>query len=182
MSRVYFATKKDLTVGVNFMEELEQPIAKKFTFQDTEDENITGYAGTRLSALRAVMDFISKADTEKMTNIATLYVIPTLSDILINGTYKYWLLTGKNSKGQDVDQETLNAFKDFAKLWTEKGMYFTIKNIFDCRIADKVMESKVKYAKFSLRSRQNNEYARFCWNEVSKIYSDELDSQIAKVQ
>ena len=24
MSRVYFATKKDLTVGVNFMEELEQ--------------------------------------------------------------------------------------------------------------------------------------------------------------
>ena len=75
------------------------------------------------------MDFISKTDTEKMTNIATLYVIPTLSDILINGTYKYWLLTGKNSKGQDVDQETLNAFKDFAKLWAEKGMYFTIKNI-----------------------------------------------------
>ena len=178
--RIYLATKKDLTVGVNYTEGLAK--AKSFKIENTEDKNITGFAGTRKSALRAIIEVIESFDLKEKDNVAIIYAIPAVSDIITNQTYKYWLMTGKNSKGEDIDAEELKLWKKFYELEGKRGMYYTIKNIFDCRIPDSVMENKVKYAKFRKYSRENNEYSRWCWNKVAEIYSDELDNQIVGVQ
>ena len=84
-------------------------------------------------------------------------------------------LTGKyykenNSKEIFIEKEELKLWKKFYELEGKRGMYYTIKNIFDCRIPDSVMENKTKYAKFRKYSRENNEYSRWCWNKVAEIY------------
>ena len=62
--RIYLATKKDLTVGINYVEGLAK--AKSFKIQNTEDKDITGFAGTRKSALRAIIEVIENFDLKEV--------------------------------------------------------------------------------------------------------------------
>lgn len=182
MARIFLATKKGMTCGIKFEEVKGKKSARKFTITNDVDTEIVGIPGTVKSALRAVVKILEEADVKKMKNTNQIFVITYLHDMISNETYKYWILTGKNSKGEDIDKDYLDLWKKFYSLMQEKGLYFTFKDLFKARIPDKVIQNKTVYGKFSLESRENNSYARQCQEAVAEMYSDDLDDQIVEAK
>lgn len=179
--RIFLATKKENTVGVNF--NVTDNKANKFTIvYDNAGKEMQGFSDTRLSALSALVEVIEKTDIEELNNVVPVFVNQSLAEFLQNETYKFWILTGAKSTGETIQETEMNMLKKFVDVWKEKGDYFVIRDIFTCRIHDKVKADPAKLAKFKLYSRQNDAYCRYAWQEIAKLYNETIDNAITSVQ
>lgn len=178
--RIFIATKKEHSVGVNF--DATNNKAEKFIYEYKHEGEMQGFADTRMSSMSALINVIENTDVSELTNVVPIFVNKTLADFIQGETYKFWLKTGAKSTGEAVDKAELELIKKFAEVWKDKGDDFVIRDIFACRINDKVKADQSKLAKFKLYSRQNDAYCRFCWDEIAKLYNESVESSIASVQ
>lgn len=178
--RIFLATKKEHTVGVNFNVTDNKP--SKFTYTYEHEGEMNGFSDTRLSALSALIYVMENVDTTELTNVVPVFVNKTLADFLTGETYKFWIKTGAKSTGEVIAESEMTLLKKFVEVWKDKGDDFVIRDIFTCRINDKVKEDPARIAKFKLYSRQNDAYCRFAWQEIAKLYNESVENSIASVQ
>lgn len=179
--RIFLATKGEDTVGVNFNVTNNEPKKLHVTCPN-EDGELKGREGTKLSALYALTQVIKNTNTEELSAVAQIYVNNDLYELLQNESYKNWIVTGvKKTTGKQVTEREMQIVKDFYEVWTQKGLYFVIRDLFKCKISDTVMKDESKIAKFNLYSRQNNIYCRYAWSEVEKISGAKVNNKIASV-
>lgn len=127
--RIYLASKGNTTVGAEFDITNNRAVMLK---PIQYNSNQAGLAGVREVALYSLIETIQSTDFTGVDRPVYMYVITALSDIIANGTYKYWILTGKKSSGEDVDPNELELWKQFHELYTQYGLYIHIKDIHKC--------------------------------------------------
>ena len=178
--RIFLATKKEHTVGVIF-NSTENKCNRIPTIKYEHEGQMNGFSDTRISAMSALIKVIEEHDTTELTNVVPVFVIKPLADFLVDETYKFWIKTGAKSTGE-VISETEKSFLDkFVVVWKEKEADFVIRDIFACRIHDKVKADPAKISKFKPYSRQNDAYCRYCWEEIAKLYNESVEASIASV-
>lgn len=197
--RIFMATKKELTVGVVYMPNemgANNKIGKASRIPTIEYKHegiMKGFADTRLSSLTALMKVIRDTCKEeedgiaggnenaRLTNIVQIFVNRQLFEFINGELYKYWILTGKKSTGDEVSEHELNKLREFVALWKEKGDKFVIKDIFNCRINDTVKADPKRLAQFKPYTQQNDFYCRWCWDEIAKLYNESVQDSMASV-
>lgn len=167
-SRIFLATKKENTIGVNF-NITENKAVKIPLIRYEHNGEMSGFRDTRMSALKALVEVLKNIQTENLTNIVPVFVIRSLFECIQSEVYKFWIKTGKRQTGEEISAEEMQLLKEFVSVWKEKGDNFVIRDIFNCRINDNIKADKIKLSKFKRYSRENDFYSRWCWDEIAKI-------------
>lgn len=159
VKRVFLATKKDLTIGAICDVQTKQ--ASSFKNSYTSEQ--TGLAGSREVALASIIALLSNFETKDLTAPVQVFCVSSVSDMITNQTYKYWLISGKKNDGTAVNAKELKLWKEFDKIMSKKGLYFIFKNLNDAnfRGTPKFNQAEVKYNKF---------YYDWAWKSIHAIY------------
>lgn len=96
----------------------------------TEYEEVASGA-TRVNALKGVVCTLEQIyDTrDKISGVVNIYTVGLVADVVQRGTFKYWLLEGKTSNGQELNPVELELWKKFVELYTKMYGFINIKNI-----------------------------------------------------
>lgn len=99
--------------------------------QTEYEEVASGERSTRVNALAGVVHTLRQLydARDKISGIVNIYTVRLVSDIIQRGTFKYWLLDGKTSDGQELSQTELELWKEFLNLYTEMFAVVNIKDI-----------------------------------------------------
>lgn len=168
--RIYLATKANTTVGVDFNITNNKAVLIPAMQYNTAQ---TGFAGTREVALSALVEQLRNLDVTDIDRPVYVYVIKALHDVIANGTYKYWILTGTKSSGEVIPESEMNLWNEFHALYTELGLYVHIKDIFTCKLPK---NSKFKPDRLALCG---DSYAKALWDKLSAMG---LGNQIAEIE
>lgn len=99
----------------------------------TEYETLTSgeRTSTRVNALAGVVHTLRQLqqNSDKITDIVDIYTIRLVSDAVQRGTFKYWLLKGCTSDGQELSPTELELWGEFLSLYTEMFAVVNIKDI-----------------------------------------------------
>lgn len=178
--RIFLATKKEHTVGVVF-NVTENKCNRIPTIVYEHAGQMNGFSDTRLSAMSALIKVIEENNSTELTNVVPVFVNEALAKFITDETYKFWIKTGAKSTGEVISENEMTILKKFVEVWKEKGDDFVIRDIFTCRINDKVKADPAKISKFKPYSRQNDAYCRYCWDEIAKLYNETVEASIASV-
>lgn len=159
IKRVFLATKKDLTIGAIGDVRTKQAVSYKHSYTSEQQ----GLAGSREVALSAIVNLVKGFDTKELEVPVQVYCVSSVADIIINQTYKYWLISGKKNDGTDLNANELKLWKEFHKLMSKSGMYFIFKNLNDANFKGepKFNQAEVKYNKF---------YYDWAWKAIHAVY------------
>lgn len=159
VKRIFMGTKKDLSIGA--ICDVTNKTASAYKFNHTSTQ--TGLAGSREVALASAVNLLKELDTKELTAPAQVFVVSSLSDMITNQTYKYWLISGKKNDGTEVHAEELKLWKEFDKVMAKKGLYVIFKNLNDAnfRGTPKFNQAEVAYNKF---------YYEWTWAQIHAIY------------
>lgn len=165
MSRIYLLTRAQGTVGVLYNDNPQAPQA----FQLHYELNTNNFYA---QGLHAVNSFMEMFDLKKNPGVHVVYVPSSLLKAINNENWKYWLATGKDNEGNDIEPEQLEAWGKFAKLWQAKGLHYIFKSIGACKVNDIIYNNKARYNKLSKFVRDNNYYIRFCMEKADERYGE----------
>lgn len=70
-------------------------------------------------------------------DIVTIYTVGLVSDMVANGTFKYWIREGKKNDGSPVEDVELGLWKEFAELYQEMFLNINIKNISTLKLPER---------------------------------------------
>lgn len=159
VQRIFLGTKKDLSLGA--ICNVTNGTAVSYKFNHTPVQ--TGLAGSREVALASVVNLIKDFDTKELTAPVQFFTVSSLSDMITNQTYKYWIISGKKNDGTEVEKGELKLWKEFDKIMSKKGLYFIFKNLNDAnfRGTPKFNQNEIKYNKF---------YYEWTWKQIHAIY------------
>ena len=159
VKRIFLGTKKDLSIGAICDVQSKSATAYKFNYTSEQ----TGLAGSREVALASVVNLMKDFETKELTAPVQFFVVSSLSDMITNQTYKYWILSGKKNDGTEVNAKELKLWKEFDKLMNKKGLYFIFKNLQDAnfRGTPKFNQAEIAYNKF---------YYEWTWKQIHAIY------------
>jgi hypothetical protein len=93
--------------------------------------NVTGANRINcLSIVVATLQQLKEAKMDEGKDIATIYTVGLVSDMIHNGTFKYWLNGGaKKLDGSDVDEHEIALWTEFVGLYKELFMNVNFKNV-----------------------------------------------------
>ena len=111
VKRIFLGTKKDLSIGAICDVQTKSATAYKFNYTSEQ----TGLAGSREVALASVVNLMEDFETKELTAPVQFFVVSSLSDMITNQTYKYWILSGKKNDGTEVNAKELKLWKEFDK-------------------------------------------------------------------
>lgn len=167
MSKVYLVSKKAGTVGVVF----NQAENKATRIQFKADQTL-GYSNSGISA---VLETLKMFPEEGNGEVNTIYVTSQVYDTIVNQNYKFWLMTGTNRNGEVIEENVLELFRELNEQLKAKGDYFVFRELVKCFINDKVKANPKSFAKFSIESKANDNYARYCQKEAEKAFPTVTD-------
>jgi hypothetical protein len=174
--RIFMATqgKKTILIRLN----LTDRKAKRFEYDHETME-------TRRSALESLISELSNFDLENNTLPLQLFVNDHLYKNIINGYYKYWILTGKTNEGEKIDEEELTLWELFNEIYSEHNLKVIVKSTSEAKISEKLKAMEGKYANkgrnagkritISATQKQNDKYSTYCWDELKKIVGNGSD-------
>ena len=155
--KIYLLSKSQGTLGVRYSQESKKAFLISF---NSESESFFD------QGLFALTELMKKTDVTQNPEINTVYIISNLLKAIHNENWKFWIATGKDSNGEDIDEHQLMMWKEFAKVWQEKGNYFVLKNLAACKVNDIVYNNKSRYNKLSKSIRDNNYYLRYLMDQA----------------
>ena len=117
--RIYMATQKNKTVGIRL--DLTAKKANRFDYDNTSVE-------TRYSALESVLSELNNIKLEESDLPVQLFVNDHLYKNIINGYYKYWILTGKTNDGEKIEEEELALWQMFHEIYSAYNLKIIIKS------------------------------------------------------
>jgi hypothetical protein len=167
--KIYMATQANKTVLIRLN------LTEKRAVMDTYDHE---GVETRVSALEALISELNKFNLEENNLPLQLFVNDHMYKNIVNGYYKYWLLTGKTQEGEKIDASELKLWEIFNDIYTMHNIKIIIKSTSEAKIPDRVKEMEGKYAtrgrnkgkkiEISPVSKQNDKYASRVWDELKK--------------
>lgn len=166
-NRIFLLSKNDTTVGVAYNQSANT--ASKLFFK-SELATADGKNNYQVTSIDSINKVLEKLDVSKFDNVCQIYVPSIIEEAIKSENYKFWLLTGINSKGETVDQELINVWQKFSDLMGEKGQYFVFRSIATCFLKDYVVSNPRTLAKVDLFRRANDTYARYCKSEIDKLF------------
>ena len=88
-------------------------------------------ASTRINALGGVVHTLRQLNNarDKISGIVNIYTVRLVSDAVQRGTFKYWLLDGKTSDGQELNQTELELWEEFVGLYKDMFEFINIKDV-----------------------------------------------------
>jgi hypothetical protein len=88
-------------------------------------------ASTRINALAGVIHTLRQLhdSRDKISGIVNIYTVRLVSDPVQRGTFKYWLLDGKTSDGQELSQTELELWEEFVGLYKDMFEFINIKDV-----------------------------------------------------
>lgn len=179
--RVFIATRGDNSVIVDYNVTENVPTMK--FMQDTNElRTIGGRAGARNSAIRALLQIMKQTDVKTLKSPIFIYINKDAYEFISNGTYKFWSMTGVKSTGEIITDEEQELCEDIIKTFGEKGLYFEVRDIFQCSINEKVKKNANAMAKMKAFTLQNDAYASACWERLNKMVAESKQNSIAKIQ
>lgn len=162
--KIYLASQMNKTIGVKF--DVSARKATKIDYTHDSEE-------TRVSALEAVISEMAKLETESLVVPVQMFINSMLFNTIQNGYYKFWILTGKKSDGEEVSEEEIALWEAFQNLMNEKGLYVQFKNAFSAKIDAK--RSRSRKAKITTADKQNDKYISYAWEKLKEIVGDSPD-------
>lgn len=186
--RIFMATQGNHTVGVRL--NLTEKKAKRF---DYTHEGIE----TRYSALEGVVSELNNIDLENNNVPVQLFVNDHLYKNIVNGYYKYWILTGKTNEGEKISDSEIELWEMFNELYSKHNLKIIIKSTSEAKIGEALKSMEGKYAtkgrnkgkKITISSaqKQNDKYSSYCWDELKKlvgtgsdVIEEDFDTPIAQ--
>ena len=171
--RIYMATQKNKTVGIRL--DLTAKKANRFDYDNTSVE-------TRYSALESVLSELNNIKLEESDLPVQLFVNDHLYKNIINGYYKYWILTGKTNDGEKIEEEELALWQMFHEIYSAYNLKIIIKSTYEAKISEslKAMEGKIaskgrnkgKKIEISAIQKLSDKYSKYCMDEVKKLVGD----------
>lgn len=161
IKKVFLATKGNITIGA--VCSVRENVASKFTAEHKTEQ--VGLAGTRevaLASLVKAMKLFKASDFKDLERPIEIFVNDSLANIIDKETYKYWLISGKKSDGNDVEASELALWQEFYKLISKNGMYFIFKNLNSAHF-----KGNPKYN--ALDVKYNAFYYDWVWKQVHAI-------------
>lgn len=168
-NRIFLLSKSDTTVGVAYNATANTASKLYFKSELTTEDGKNNYQLTSIDSINKVLE---KLDVTKFDNVCQIYVPSIVEEAIKSENYKFWLLTGLNSKGEPVDPELINVWQKFSDLMSQKGKYFVFRNLASCFLKDYVISNPKVLAKVDLFRRANDTYARYCKNEIDKLFPE----------
>lgn len=172
-NRIFLLSKNNITIGVAYNQSANT--ATKLQFKSAL-ETADGKNNYQLTSIDSINKILDKLDVSTFDNVCQVYVPSIIEEAIKSENYKFWLLTGKNSKGETVDPELINVWQTFADLMGEKGQYFVFRSIATCFLKDYVVNNPKVLAKVDLFRRVNDNYARYCKAQIDKLFPAEDDT------
>lgn len=171
--RIFMATQANHTVGIRL--NLTEKKAKRFDYNHEGVE-------TRYSALESVVSELNSFDLENNTLPLQLFVNDHLYKNIVNGYYKYWILTGKTNEGEKIDENEITLWEMFNELYSKHNLKIIIKSTTEAKISDRLKAMEGKFATkgrnkgkritISSAQKNNDKYSTYCWTELKKLIGD----------
>jgi hypothetical protein len=171
--RIFMATQGNKTIGVRL--NLTEKKANRFEYDHDGIE-------TRYSALEGIVSELNKFDLENNTLPLQIFTNDHLYKNIINGYYKYWILTGKTNEGEKIEESEIELWEMFNEFYSKHNLKIIIKSTSEARISDSLKAMEGKYATkgrnkgkkitISAAQKQNDKYSSYCWDEIKKIATD----------
>lgn len=172
--RIFMATQGNHTSG--FRVDLNTKKGKRF---DYEHDGIE----TRTSALEAVLSELNSIDLEKEVKVPVqIFTNDHLYKNIINGYYKYWILTGKTQEGEKVEEDEIALWEMFNELYSAHNLKIIIKSTSEAKISDSLKAMEGKYAtkgrnkgkKIVITGIQkfNDKYSGLVWDWLKEAVGD----------
>lgn len=159
--RVYLLSRTKGTVGVAYDDAIPKAYLLRY---DSKTDSFFD------QALYSLISFMEKHDVKKNPEVSIVYVTSNLLKAIHNENWKFWIATGKDNEGNDIEQHQLEMWKKFADVMSKKGNYFVLKNIATCKVNDIIYNNKSRYNKLSKFVRDNNYYLRYLMKEADKEF------------
>jgi hypothetical protein len=174
--RIFMATQGSHTVGVRL--NLTEKKAKRFDYDHEGNE-------TRYSALEGLVSELNSFNLEENKLPLQLFVNDHLYKNIINGYYKYWILTGKTQEGEKISEEEISLWTMFNEIYSVNNLKVIIKSTSEAKISESLKSMEGKYATkgrnkgkritISATQKQNDKYSNYCWDELKKIVGNGSD-------
>lgn len=158
--KIYLASESNVTVGVNL--NLTERKASKLEYTGST-------TNTRMTALEAVIGELKKLNAEELTVPVQMFINAHLYTNIINGYFKYWLMTGKTSEGEEIAPEELTLWEEFLMLNSEKNLLVIYKDSSKATLKHK---KKSKYYKETKLDKQNDKYITYSWSKVKELVGE----------
>lgn len=165
-NRIFLLSRENNTIGVVYNETANKANRLQFTSELTTADGKGQYM---VSAIDSVNRCLESLDVEKFTNVCQIYVTSAVEEAIKSETYKFWLMSGTNAKGEPVDEAVIAVWSKFSELMAEKGRYFVFRNIATCYIKDTTKANARVYARLPVYAKVNDTYARYCVEEMDKL-------------
>lgn len=125
--------------------------------------------GALIAELKMIKAGLAKADA--VPTITNIYVIDLISNMVQNGSYKYWLLNGGvNSSNEEINEKELAMWSEFHNMHKELVDVVNIRNISTLNIP-----VNNRYP-VTAEKRILNQYVSKCWEKVlAKVKADDIE-------
>lgn len=142
-------------------------------FSSAVYENVGDSA--RINSLAVVVDSLKEIQEKDVPGLHVVYAPGVMADAVTDGYFKYWLVTGTNSKGEEIAQEELALWTEFAELYQAMYTNVIVKNI------KKASLPKTRRYKVTADQETDNQLQAKAWenlpkvsNETAEVSEDEL--------
>lgn len=121
----------------------------------------------RINALAVLNSTMSEIKEKNVKGLHVFYVPGVVADAVQQGYFKYWLATGKNSKGEELSKEELELWAEFAEHY--QAMYLTavVKNIKSASLPER------RRFKVTAEQEQDNVLQGKAWANLPKVAETE---------
>lgn len=159
---VALEVKVDLTEGQDItLEKFERDADVK----KVEKLGLTGADLLTYTTVNALTESIKNLDVKGLSNVVDIYVTSSVAKAINAGWHKFWILTGKNAKGEAISAELIKAYTSFEKEYAKKSMYIRVLEIGNCRRAGNL--NQAQFNKLNRDQKINYTYATQIWKKVS---------------
>lgn len=175
--RIFMASQSNHTVGIRL--NLTEKRASRFEYEHEGSE-------TRHSALEGLLSELNNFDLENNNLPLQLFVNDHLYKNIVNGYYKYWILTGKTQEGEKLGEDEITLWESFNEIYSTHNIKVIIKSTSEAKISESLKAMEGKYATkgrnkgkkitISATQKQNDKYSSYCWDEVKKLVGDGSDN------
>lgn len=168
MFRIYIAGRGGNTARVMFNQE-------KNKFSSLEYEAVvpsTVKASTRINSLAGLVHTLQQLQEhkDKMNGVSVIYIVGMVSDAITKGTFKYWLIDGKTSNGEALNETEIELWQQFAELYQDLFMNVVIRNISSATLP--------RNSRFAITNemRVDDKFSKMVWDLVPEAGGDAVES------
>lgn len=164
IKKFYVASKGTNSAGILYLQKENKSF--NIPFEPAEKiEGITAKQQVIYTNLKAINKILSQIDTKSLSNVCDIVINNFTYEIIAKNWYKYWLITGANSKGEPINEVFLNEIKNFYKLYLKKHLYIRFVDMNTAR--PNINLTKQQLAKLPFDIQCNYVFISHLWNTLS---------------